>query len=152
MIGHSNIFLGAFDDNEFVGFLFADDGGKRTIDVNFYKEAFKLLREFGPASNFMEQYDAINEELYASLSHEPAAELTFFACKPGVTGKGIGSKLMSAMQERLAGKLVFLYTDDGCTFQFYEHRGFAKAGQKTMTSEINGETISLECMIFTKQF
>lgn len=152
VIGHSNIFLGAFEDGEFLGFLFADDYGDKTIDVSFYAKAFNLLKECGPANSFMKEYDKINEKLYSDLQTKPDAELTFFACKPGVTGKGIGSGLMKAMQERLSGKLVFLYTDDGCTYQFYEHRGFRREGQKTLNFEIKGENNSLECMIFTKQF
>lgn len=152
VIGRSNLFLGAFEGDEFIGFIFANDGSDKKADVEFYANFFRFLKEHFPGTDFIREYDRVNEEMLDTISPKPDAELTFFACKPGITGKGLGTKLMDEMARRLAGKFVFLYTDDGCTYQFYEHRGFTKAAQQTLNYTFKGEPEILECMIFTKQF
>lgn len=44
--------------------------------------------------------------------------------------KGIGTMLLNELKNQEKGKEIYLYTDNACTYQFYEHRGFEKAGEK----------------------
>lgn len=60
---------------------------------------------------------------------EPDGEIAFLAADPDYQGKGIGSALLKALEKDEKGKLVYLYTDNACSYGFYEHRGFLKAEQ-----------------------
>ncbi len=53
-------------------------------------------------------------------------EIVFFAADSGCKIKGIGTALLNALEEKEKGKLFYLYRDDACTYQFYEHRGFER--------------------------
>ncbi len=56
-------------------------------------------------------------------SHKPDGEILFLAADPECGVKGIGTALLKALEEKEKGKTMYLFTDDGCTYQFYEHRG-----------------------------
>lgn len=47
--------------------------------------------------------------------------------------KGIGTFLLNEFEKLEVGKRIYLYTDTGCTYQFYEHRGFEKVGEKPVS-------------------
>ena len=67
----------------------------------------------------------------------PDGELIFLAADPGSKIRGIGTALLSELEKDENGKLVYLYTDNACTYQFYEHRGFVRAGEQQV--ELNLE-------------
>ena len=72
-------------------------------------------------------YDAVNKELFAKYreTHSPDGEIIFLAADPDAKIKGIGTMLLNELTAIEKGKTVYLYTDNACTYQFYEHRGFA---------------------------
>ena len=63
-------------------------------------------------------------------SETPDGEILFLAADPNCKIKGIGTALLCALEEREKGKTLYLYTDDACTYQFYEHRGFERMEEK----------------------
>ena len=65
--------------------------------------------------------------------------------------RGIGSKLLEELEKREKGKTIFLYTDDKCTYQFYEHREFEKVGEKDIELEIENRKIPLKCLMYCKK-
>ena len=72
-------------------------------------------------------YDDTNEELLSDyLKTFPRWRNCLLAANPDLKIKGIGSKLLKEFERREQGKEVFLFTDSGCTYQFYERRGFER--------------------------
>lgn len=69
---------------------------------------------------------------------------------PSAFGKGIGSFLLAHLAQREEGKRVFLFTDDNCTYQFYEHRGFTRFDQKEVELAIHEQSAPLLCLLYTK--
>lgn len=47
--------------------------------------------------------------------------------------------------------MVYLYTDNACTYQFYEHRGFERAGEKDVVLSIAGREVALQCLLYSKR-
>ena len=36
-----------------------------------------------------------------------------------------------------SGKLIYLYTDNACTYQFYEHRGFERSEERQVVLDLD---------------
>lgn len=66
----------------------------------------------------------------------PDGKIIFLAANPEIKIKGIGSLLLEELEKREKGRKVYLYTDNACTYQFYEHRGFDRAGHKSIDLKI----------------
>lgn len=81
----------------------------------------------------------------------PDGELLFLAVDPERMGQGIGSFLLSRLERELPGRTVFLFTDSACTYQFYDRRGFTRAGEKQIVLEITGKVTPLTCMLYSKR-
>lgn len=97
-------------------------------------------------------YEEASAELLARYreTQKPDGEIIFLAADPDVKVKGIGTMLLSAFEQGKAGKTVFLYTDNACTYQFYEHRGFERAEQKNIVLDMNTHKVPLECYLYSK--
>ena len=83
-------------------------------------------------------------------SNTPDGEIIFLAADPDCKIKGIGTALLNALEEKERGKTLYLYTDNACTYQFYEHRGFEKAEEKEIVLEMPKGKIPLKCFIYSK--
>ncbi len=148
---------GAYMDNKLVGVLLADIKGKPKIFTSFYYRAFVKTISFfinlfyGKASSI---YDDTNVEMLHELkrTNEIDGELNFFAVDPTIKGKGIGTLLLDRLEKDEKDKMIYLYTDSGSTYQFYERRGFTMSGKRDITMEIHGKEVALTCYIFSKRF
>lgn len=118
--------LGAYVEDRLVGVLLADLKGmpktKRHRVCAFVATALGgLISTFSPLER---AYERANEELISTLKDEGDfdGELSFLAADPEARIKGVGTSLLSELECRYPGKMVYLYTDDACTYQFYERR------------------------------
>ena len=60
------------------------------------------------------------------------------------------SLLLAELARRAPGKEVYLYTDDACTYQFYEKRGFHREGERCITVEFGGRKTPLRCFLYSR--
>lgn len=96
--------------------------------------------------------DTTKEQLAHYLeSHTPDGEIIFLAADPDCEIKGIGTALLNALEEKEQGKTVYLHTDDACTYQFYEHRGFVRAEDKEIVLDLPKGQVPLRCFIYSKK-
>ena len=97
-------------------------------------------------------YDTANAAMLNDYKKRasPDGEICFLAAGPAMQGQGIGTLLLNKLTKRKAGKLIYLYTDDNCTYQFYEHKGFEQSEEKKVTIEIHGKTTPLTCLLYSK--
>ena len=63
----------------------------------------------------------------------------------------MGTLLLGELARREAGREFYLYTDDGCTYAFYEHRGFERAGERDIVMHLNGKAVPLRCFLYRKR-
>lgn len=146
---------GAYTNDVFVGVLLVDMKNEskpyhciwRSIFVWF----FDLLQHIA-AGNGVDKYDNANREMFSSFckSNRPDGEIIFLAADPACKIKGIGTALLSAFEKEERGKLIYLYTDTACTYQFYEHRGFEKSGERHVVIDLPNKKVPLKCLLYSK--
>ena len=83
-------------------------------------------------------------------NNNPDGEIIFLVADPDAKIKGIGTKLLEEYEKREKGKLIYLYTDNMCTYQFYEHRGFERVQEKDIVLKLKND-VNLKCMLYSKQ-
>ena len=147
---------GAYVNGEFAGALLADmkDEKKkyysfwRAVYVKFFDWIQNMIAEKGVGT-----YDKANLEMYRSFceSQTPDGEIIFLAADPDSQIKGVGTALLSAFEKEVQGKLVYLYTDNACTYQFYEHRGFTRTAERQIVLELEKKKVPLTCLFYTKK-
>lgn len=84
-------------------------------------------------------------------SNTPDGEIIFLAANPDVKIKGIGTLLLNELEKRENGKEIHLYTDNACTYQFYEHRGFERVGEKDVVLKLGKKNVALTCLLYRKR-
>lgn len=98
-------------------------------------------------------YDEVNKELFTKYSenNSPDGEIIFLAANPNIKIKGIGTMLLNELEKHIKGKQVFLFTDDFCTYQFYEHRGFKREGEKNIELDFGDKKVIMTCFLYSKK-
>lgn len=148
--------IAAYIEGELAGILLAEMKGEEKKHRSFGKSLYVKTFDFIASTFFKEGvgiYDETNKEMLAqySTNHSIDGEIVFLAANPDLKVKGIGSILLEEFEQQQVGKEVFLYTDNACTYQFYEHRGFQRSCEKEIKLEIINKTIPLQCFLFSKR-
>lgn len=147
--------LAAYEGDALMGVLLAELWGeparRASLWRRFYVRVFRGVQSI-VSSRGGSLYEETNAELLARYkqTHRPDGEIIFLAADPEAKVKGIGTALLNEFERRAAGKEIYLFTDDACTWQFYEHRGFERAQEKKVTFEMGSTTIPLTCLMYSK--
>jgi len=149
--------IAAYAEGQFVGVLLAEIQGEKPLLHSFWRKAYVALFEFVQKLFLKDSvgiYDEVNQQMFQRYSEEndPDGELIFLAADPDCGIKGVGSKLLAELEKREPGKTVYLYTDNACTYQFYEHRGFERVGERDITLELGTRSVPLTCLLYSKKF
>lgn len=153
--GRATQVLAAYADNRFVGVLLAKINGelpqKQRILPKLYVKSIEFLQKHllkGGAGLYEE---TTKEQLAHYLkTTAPDGEILFLAADPDCGIKGIGTALLNALEEREKGKTLYLFTDNACTYQFYEHRGFERAEEKEIVLKMPKGNVPLTCFLYSK--
>ena len=147
---------GAYVNGTFAGVLLADMKGESKRHYSVWRAAY--VRFFDCLQHLMagkgvDAYDQANNDMYKSFCEQntPDGEIVFLAADPESKVRGIGTALLSALEADEPGKLVYLYTDNACTYQFYEHRGFKREQARSITMDLGGKQIPLDCLLYAKK-
>lgn len=147
--------LAAYDGDRLAGVLLAAMEGEPLAHPSplgrLYVRTLDLLQGLLVRGG-ADVYTRANREMldrYREKS-QPDGELLFLAVDPERKGQGIGSFLLSRLEEELPGRTVHLLTDSACTYQFYDRRGFTRVGEKEIVMEITGKVTPLTCMLYSK--
>ena len=145
----------AYAEDELVGILLAEFKDEPRKHHSFWQKLYvkfvdiiqKLFFKGGAGL-----YDAVNKELFAKYKemHSPDGEIIFLAADPDAKIKGIGTMLLDELTAIEKGKTVYLYTDNACTYQFYEHRGFERVGEKDVQLDLGNKKVPLTCLLYSK--
>lgn len=147
---------GAYEEGNFVGILLANMKNEpmkyrsiwRTAYIHFFDWLQRLV-----AGDGVETYDKANQEMFRIFCEKstPDGEVIFLAADPNSKVRGIGTALLSALEKDEQGKLVYLYTDNACTYQFYEHRGFIRVGEQQVELNLEKKKVPLICFLYAKK-
>ena len=147
---------GAYVNDTFVGVLLAEMKNEpkcyHSLSKEIYVKIFDWLQHL-VAGKGVGEYDEANRDMHNSFCQKenPDGEIIFLAADPDCKIKGIGTALLSAFEEDEKGKLVYLYTDNACTYQFYEHRGFERSEERQVVIDLDKKKIPLTCLFYTKK-
>ena len=83
-------------------------------------------------------------------NNSPDGEIIFLAANPEINVRGIGTALLHELECREKGKKIYLYTDNACTYEFYEHRGFDRVGEKDIVLKLGNKEVELQCLLYSK--
>lgn len=149
--------IAAYMGDRLVGILMADVKDEPKMYSSFWRKLFIKLFKYIMSvvvKGGHDIYDDANKAMFNEYTKkaDPDGEVCFLAADPTVQGKGIGTLLIDELSRREKGKLIYLYTDDNCTYQFYEHKGFERSAEKEIKMELGGKTIHLICLLYSKQF
>ena len=142
----------AYEGDEILGILIGKIKDKPKIHSSFSEKFYvhftdfvdRILSPLGdPVEKAMMKLCKEYEETYDG-------EITFLTKDPDCDTKGIGTFLLNEFESRCKGKTIFLFTDDGCTYQFYEHRGFERVFIKNIVMKNGKKDIPVECYIYKK--
>ena len=148
--------ISAYIDDELVGVLLADMKGEekryKTFGKILYVKIFDFLQKIFYKDG-VGVYDKANKEMLDSYKskNNPDGEIRFLVANPDIKVKGIGTLLLNELEKREKGKEIYLFTDDKCTYQFYEHRGFDRVGEKDIEMDINKKKVPLKCLLYSKK-
>ena len=141
--------IAAYEGDTLAGILLADIKGEDKLRYSPLRVPFiKIVDLIQHVLSLDKSYNDANAKLLkqCSDSSKVDGEIIFLAVNPELQGKGTGSLLLTELERRAKGKCLILYTDDGCNYQFYEHKGFRKAGEET----IRYSDFSLRCFLYEK--
>lgn len=146
--------LDGYYREELAGILLAEINGETPVSHSAGKTVFTGLIDL--AQLVLVRGDAYNQANQKMLlayqkNYKPDGQILFLAANPDMKGKGIGTALLRELERRENGKTLYLYTDSGCTYQFYEHRDFDRVCEEQITVEIGTNSVPLTCMLYSKQ-
>lgn len=147
--------IAAYEGDTLAGVLLAEIKGEPKKYYSNWRAVYVKIVDFVQRVFFKESaglYDSINQEMIAEYkqTHSPDGEIIFLAANPDVKVKGIGTMLLNELANREKGKEVYLYTDNACTYQFYEHRGFDKVGEKDVVLDFGENKVPMTCLLYSK--
>lgn len=141
--------------DELAGVLLAqmegETPGYRTPGMAFYMRLYEFFCRMVKGGDDL--YEKANGEMLEAFKAHcvPDGEILFLAANPTVPGRGIGSLLLREFEKGKKGKTVFLYTDNGCTYHFYEHRGFKRMDERDVSIVTREEKRLLRCFLYAKE-
>nr|DAV25302.1 MAG TPA: N-acetylglutamate synthase [Caudoviricetes sp.] len=154
-INRATQILAAYAEGKFVGVLLAEIKGEKRKHQNFWQKIYVKIVDAIQKTLFKDGAGLYENTTKEQLAHylktnTPDGEIIFLAADPDCKIKGIGTALLNALEEKERGKTLYLYTDDACTYQFYEHRGFKRVEEKEVILEMPKGKVPLKCFIYSK--
>lgn len=155
-INRATQIFAAYVDGEFAGVILAEIKGEEKKQESFHQKIYikfvNMIQKifFRGGAGLYE--NTTKEQLAHYLKFNvPDGEIIFLAADPDCKVKGIGTALLNALKQKEKGKLLYLYTDDACTYQFYEHRGFERVEEKEIVLEMPKGKVPLKCFVYSKR-
>ena len=146
----------AYVDGRFAGVLLAEIYSKEKKQNSFWQRAYVRFFDILQAIFFKDGAGVYETAVKAQLDHylennKPDGEIIFLAADPECKIKGIGTALLNALEKNIKGMTIYLYTDNACTYQFYEHRGFTKEEETDIVMELPKGKVPLKCFLYSKK-
>ena len=155
-LARSSHVIAAYVGNNLVGVLLAEiyDKPKFTLRwwEKFYIRMFDVLQHLFAAKG-INAYNLANKKMFETYKNHyiPDGEIVFLASDINRKIKGVGTILLNELEIREPGKEVFLYTDNGCTYQFYENRDFVLTASQNIKIKVGRNITKLTTMLFRKK-
>lgn len=146
----------AYADDQFVGVLLAEIYGAKKKHQVWYEKLYVKCVDMIQKLFFKDGAGVYEETSKQQLKQykqncEPDGEIIFLAADPNAKIKGIGSALLQSLEAQIPRRTIFLHTDDACSYQFYEHRGFQRVEEQDIVLEMPKGKVPLKCFLYSKK-
>ncbi len=147
--------IALYSGDTLAGVLLAEMKGEYKKYGSFWKSLYVKIFDFLQNTLYKDSagvYEDTTKSILSSYleTNCPDGEIIFLAANSDLKIKGIGSRLLSELETLEKGKQIFLHTDDACTYQFYEHRGFDRVGEEDIVLEFGNKKVPLKCLLYSK--
>jgi len=154
-INRATQIFAAYVNGKFVGVLLAEIKGEKKKQQNILQKIYVKFVDMIQRTFFKDGAGLYEDTTRKQLEHylkfnNPDGEIIFLAADPNCKIEGIGTALLNALEEKEKGKTLYLHTDNACTYQFYEHRGFKRVEEKEIILKMPKGKIPLKCFIYSK--
>ena len=124
----------------------------RCVSKDLFVRLFEGMQRLF-SSNGAGVYEQANQTLLDAYlrCYKPDGQILFLAAAPARKAKGTGTFLLRELERREPDKQIYLFTDDACTYPFYEHRGFQRTGEKAVELVFSGKRVPLTCFLYSKR-
>lgn len=146
--------IAAYEGEKLKGLLLAVIKGEPKLRRPFWENLYVtfidlIMRIF--IRDGEKPYTVANKVMFTQFAKQnnPDGEICFLAVDPKEKGKGIGSALLEELTLQEQGKQLYLYTDSNCNYQFYEHRGFIKRGERVIRMNIGKTESKFICFLYS---
>jgi len=137
-------------DDKVVGVIFGIVNGEKPNQRHLLEDStaqtLALLQAPEIERQGVYEYFTKQKEVYTQLSNgllgHYNASLDFLVLTKEAQGLGVGKKLwisLKAYFEEKQVKSIYLYSDTGCNFGFYEHQGFTRRKELEVDFDFDGE-------------
>lgn len=155
-INRATQIFAAYVEDKFVGVLLAEIYGEPPKQNNKLQKLYVKAVDIIQRIFFKDGAGLYEETTKSQLRHylqtnKPDGEIIFLAADPDCKIKGVGTALLNALKEKEKGKTLYLHTDDACTYQFYEHRGFERVEDTDIVLEMPKGKVPLKCFVYSKK-
>lgn len=143
------------DDGTFAGVITARMEGEKPVGHSFLKsiyiKLFHIIVHYIFGLTF-KAYLNVNEKMLKAYDSEESldGEISFIVANPDLGKKGIGTLLLQELSKREPGKKVYVFTDEGCSYNFYEKRGFERKGEEKILLKTQKGEVPLDCYMYIK--
>lgn len=154
----ASLFLGAYAEDELLGILiasFKDEEKPYHTWLNRIRKAV-LGCFFFIADSTSRRYERANKRLLKRFREKRDRKsvdgrICLFVVSPQAQGKGVGSRLMDELRRKYKDAYVYLFTDNLCTFGYYDTHGFTREAATSFSYRLSGHTKRMDCFLYTKQ-
>ncbi|APT84733.1 GNAT family N-acetyltransferase [Corynebacterium aquilae] len=142
----------AYDDGEFAGLVLLRLDGHKPQGMPLWARALSaVVHQLEKKEDGIAAYARTNAQLLEQYQrqHGTDGEILLLSANPRHRVRGIGSALLSQVATVAQGKHLYLFTDEGCTFEFYNRKGFHRVGEQTMEFNYAGKPHSFRCFLYS---
>lgn len=154
-LNRSTQMLAACVDGRFEGVLLAEVRGEKRKHSCWYEKLYVIVFELlqrvvsRNGAGLYENTVKIQRAHYLKTT-KADGEILFLAADPDCQAHGIGTALLQELERREKGKTIYLVTDDECTWQFYECRGFQRMEEQDIVMDMPIGKVPLKCLLYSK--
>ncbi len=148
--------IAAYNGNELIGLLSARIEGEKEVYYSLSKKIYVKFMNIIEKTLFKStsgKYDTACEEMLKEYKKDNSAdgEICFLVVDLTANIKGVGSLLLEEFEKTVKNNNIYLFTDELCSYQFYEHRGFTRSCEKTITIN-DSDNSKIKCMLYSKKY
>lgn len=147
--------IAAYEGDQLMGLLLAAFRDEKPADYSYgrglYVKFFKGLQKL-VAEDALGEYDHLNLDMLSDYRkhNSPDGEIGYLAVDPDSQGRGVATFMLNELAKRRPGSQIYLYTDEACSYKFYDYSGFERVGRRVQKLDFGREPFFMNLYMYSK--